>query len=1611
MTPLSPRQFSGPMLAALGMAAVYYVAGRLALLLAIPPGYATAVWPAAGLALAGTLLFGNRIWPGVLLGSFGVNVWTSFDATSAATILKSISLAAAIGAGAAWQANLGARLVRRWVGFPTPLTEPSDVIRFLLLGGPVSSLVSASWGVMCLWSSGILPAENILFNWFTWWVGDSIGAVLFAPLALIWLGRGPEVSRRRRLALTLPLGLTFGLVVSLFVYASSSEQHRLQLDFQRRTDALANQLAKNFKGYLDLLESIESFYASSPNVDQSAFRTFVTRLFPRHRGIQALQWVPRVPMEERAAVEAAAREEGFANFQFTERDAQDQIVRASARAEYFPVYYVEPLAGNELAPGFDLGSRTNRLETLIRARDTGLPAASGRVRLIQGRGRQSGVLVALPIYRNDLPHAAANERRQNLRGYIVGVFEINKMVRESLRDVDTAGIALQLLDRDAAQTEHMLYDGWLNGSTAVLEPADGFQRAVPLEIANRRWEIHFSPTREYLLARRSWQAWSVLAAGLLFTGLLGAFLLVVTGRSLAFERLLATRTADLLKANEDLQASERRTRLIIDTAHDAFIAIDSQGKITDWNPQSVSMFGWTRQEALGRSLRNTIIPPKYREPHERGLQHFLATGEGPVLNKQIEITALRRNGEEFPIELTIAPVKLGGEFFFGAFLRDISERKRMLQALRESETRFRTVLESLGEGLLVTDLNDAVLYMNARMAELTGYATEELAGKPAYEFLLPREQWPSMLQRNQQRSEGAAERYEIQIQHKNGSRFWADTIATPYRNADGQIIGTLSTTIDITARKLAEEALRESQVLYHSLVEVLPVSVWRKDTAGCFTFANRQFCEVMEKTPDQLLGKTVFDFYPSELAEKYTRDDRRVLQTGEAFQDVEAHQTASGKPGYNHVIKIPLRDKSGQIVGLQGIFSDVTERKQFEAELAKARDVALESARLKAEFLANMSHEIRTPMNGVVGMANLLLDTKLSPEQRDYAETIAKSADALLTVINDILDFSKIEAGKLTFETIDFDLRETIEDAVDLFAEPSRARRIELASLVYSDVPTEVRGDPGRLRQIITNLLSNAVKFTEKGEVILRATRETETETHVQIRVAVSDTGIGIPPETQARLFQSFTQADGSTTRRYGGTGLGLAISKQLADRMGGEIGVDSAPGQGSIFWFTARFEKQTAGAVRPRLVPANLTGLRVLVVDDHPVNRQVVQEQLRPSQVRCDGAASAGEALTLLRHAAELRQDYVLAMLDHCMPEMDGLALAKAIKSDPRIASVSLVLMTSSGDRPRADVLKEAGIADCLMKPVKQSTLLDTLMNVLAQSDPRSEDTAVALDPASAPAPPETVAHDSPRILLVEDNLVNQKVTVNQLRKLGYSAEVAANGVEALKAVQRTHYDIVLMDCQMPEMDGYEATRQIRARGGPQPFIVALTAHAMQGDRERCLEAGMNDYLAKPLQTEDLASAIERAKAALNLETKPIVPGATNMAPAGAETSTAPAGIAAAPAQTPRRDVLVDPNALRDLAAGPPELYNEVVALYLSDAERTLNALRRAAQSGDPETIQHLAHRLKGASLTCGVVALVGPLARLEQCGSNEELAEAGKWVKQAEEAFARVREFLSRL
>jgi two-component system sensor histidine kinase/response regulator len=1194
---------------------------------------------------------------------------------------------------------------------------------------------------------------------------------------------------------------------------------------------------------------------------------------------------------------------------------------------------------------------------------------------------------------------------------------------------------------------------------------------------------------------------------------------------------LARQNEELQRSQAELQASEQRARAMTSAALDAFVMMDAAGRIVFFNPAAERMFGYSEAEALTRDLHDLLAPSRFHAAFHAAFPHYVATGEGSALGQTLEVAGRRKDGTEFPVELSLAPVLIQGERKAVGTIRDLTVRRQTEAALRLRDA----ALQAAANVVVMTDRQGKILWTNAAFTRVTGYTAEEaLGGNPrvlksgAHDAGFYANLWATILA-------GHVWQGEIVNRHKDGHCFIEDTTITPVRGDDGEISHFIAVKQDITERKQAEEnyrmlfremlngfALHEvlcdeqgqpvdyrflavnpmferltglkasaligrtvreilpatepewiniygqvaltgeparfesysaevkkhfevtafrpaprqfacifsditarkqaeamatrERALLRTLVDHLPDAIYVKDAQGRKTLANRADVRNLGRTIEaEVLGRNDFEFFEPAVAANFYADDQAVIQSGQPIINREESFTdAQGQPRWLLTSKLPLRDADGQVIGLVGVGHDITERKksdllleqnaaalaetndQLEAAFERTNQLALQAelaSQAKSEFLANMSHEIRTPMNGVIGMTGLLLDTALTPEQREFAEIVRTSGEAMMTVINDILDFAKIEARKLDLETLDFDLRATLDAAADMLALRAQAKGLELTCLIEPEVPLLLQGDPGRLRQILVNLVGNAVKFTAHGEVAIRVALEAETDANVTLRFTVMDTGIGIPKERINALFAAFVQVDSSTTRQYGGTGLGLAISKQLAALMGGHMGVESVEGQGSTFWFTVVLTKQPPGSLPLPEALTALAGEKILVVDDHATNRLVVTRLLRNWGCRYEEAESAEVALGALRAAVRTGDPFRLALLDMAMPDMDGEALARCIQADPLLRPTKLVLLTSLAQPGTPARLAELGFVGGLSKPLHQNALRSLLARVLdlAPGTPRPSPVP-SNGPGGLDRAPLSRPRRAARILVAEDNPTNQTVALAVLRRLGHRADAVADGQEAITALQQIPYDLVLMDCQMPVLDGFEATRRIRQpRSGvrtPDLPIIAMTANAMQGDREKCLRAGMNDYLSKPVQAGALASVLELWLP--TLETSPAEP------PPVAPDSTPKPAQAQVPSFSPA-DLLERLSDDRDTA-------QSIVAGFLDDAPNRLRQLHADVEHSRATEAARQAHTIKGAAATVGADALSAVAGELEQAGLAGDLALLASLSPRLDAEFARL-------
>jgi PAS domain S-box-containing protein len=836
---------------------------------------------------------------------------------------------------------------------------------------------------------------------------------------------------------------------------------------------------------------------------------------------------------------------------------------------------------------------------------------------------------------------------------------------------------------------------------------------------------------------------------------------------------------------------------------------------------------------LERQLRRLGIPGSHTPPDATQWARFL---------ERVQQAYAQSDGDRYLLERALDQSSRE--------LMQVNDSLRASQlTLSDERDRFEAVIAALGDGLCVLDANRRCVMANLEARRILGWSEDELLGRPIFEKLLGHS-LDGLPLSARLRDEDA------RMRRKDGTWVPVAYSITPVPGREG-VSGLVLTFRDTTEAQATRTALERERRQLQQIIASAPLPMALFDREGRCLVRSARWQAEHEAGATDGVSRRLPAALPGE-PEVWEQRFSRVL-TGEVVSNAEERLVdPAGRAVHLRWALHPWRSADDSIGGAVVVTDRID-------ELVAARERAIEAGRLKSEFVANMSHEIRTPMNGVIGMTDLLARTPLDAEQREYTEIIKSSADSLLVLLDDILDFSKIEAGRLEICAEDFDPRTVVHEVVELLAQRALSKGVHISALVHHQVPQRMHGDPVRTRQVLTNLIGNAVKFTERGEVVVEVQLEAGPEGLPRVHYRVEDTGIGIAPEALGRLFQPFSQADGSTTRRFGGTGLGLVISRQLVSLMGGELAYEPRTGGGSVFHFSLPATPALESA--PGLLSSlSLSGKRVLVVDDHPTNRRILEIQTRQWGMRPDLTHDGERALPMLLAALEAGDPYELVLLDMGLPGRDGLAIARDIRAETSLAGTRLVLLSSMLQRQQADEVRAAGFDGFLVKPIRESRLLECLQAVSGREEPDVED---------SPANPVLVTEESlsdsnfrrrARILLAEDNAINRRVAVRMLEKMGYRVDVAEDGQQAVDACRRGIYDLVLMDCQMPVLDGFQATARLREleRAGARPCtIVAMTAHAMPGDRERCLAAGMDDYVTKPIKMDELARVLGRWRAA----------------------------------------------------------------------------------------------------------------------------------------------------
>ena len=996
--------------------------------------------------------------------------------------------------------------------------------------------------------------------------------------------------------------------------------------------------------------------------------------------------------------------------------------------------------------------------------------------------------------------------------------------------------------------------------------------------------------------------------------------------------------------------------------------------------------------------------------------------------KTVEVSALR--GAE------VAPVS-------GGTAMDERSREDLLGGTHQTVEFLEALLEASGDGIVITDATRNIVVASRAFCSIFGRQCRDVRGTSILVWLeqlnadAP-QRWAQVEQGV--RLGDTCRDVEFRMRTRGGGlrhlRVNGSCVGRGRSEGNGAIVTTWR---DVTNDELAARELARSRALLLGILQGSEDGIRVIDRDGNVIMQNA----AMGRLAGGAESESGCTKCHAQLRGGPCHTDRctlRRVMSGEPWVQFEmTRETPGGRRALLEIVATPLLIE-GEVSGIIERVHDMTDRKRSEGELRRAKEQAEEANRelevaieranqmavraeianvAKSEFLANMSHEIRTPMNGVIGMSGLLLDTDLTPEQREYIEAIRNSGEALLTIINDILDFSKIEAGKLGLETLDFDLRSTLEETIDLLAVRAQEKGVELVCLIEPEVPVLLRGDPGRLRQIVTNLVGNAIKFTAEGEVAITVRLEREDDKRATVRFGVVDTGIGIPRERMDDLFEPFVQLDASTTRKFGGTGLGLTICRQLAEAMGGQIGAESEEGQGSTFWFTVALGKQAAGKDAAEEWEEELEGVRVLVVADNATNRRLLGLHLESWGCRHDEARDGVVALEKLRAAVGEGAPFHITIVDKVMPGVDGVALGEEIKGDPALRETLLVMMTSLAERVETTRLERIGFSGFLSKPVKRSQLHGCLLKV--RSEKESPSARRERDPAAQQVVARMVRRTA-RILVAEDNVINQKVALAMLEKLGCRVDAVANGLEAVRALESVPYDLVLMDCQMPGMNGYEATRKIRDPGSAvldhRIPVIAMTAGVLESDRKQCMEAGMDDYVTKPVKPQRLVEVVDRWVA--GPEASRADGALAAAAPSkgsgrdGGVMSTAPEGESqtdgVVAARAPSEEGVLNRAELLDRLMNDEDLVEEIIDAFLEDTPQRIATLKEALGRRDASLVRREAHTLKGAAGNVSALALRELAVEAEKAGAAAELDKVASLIAKIEEQFEILKKTVAR-
>ena len=1254
--------------------------------------------------------------------------------------------------------------------------------------------------------------------------------------------------------LVLAMGVTLAFVAwwQLRRQVERNDQAR----FDRLSERVTSAIQTQFLAIAQTVRSAKASFASQPKVSQEEWRSYYRTIRPfLSPGVVGLGYVARLPRAGLPELELQMHQQGLPAYR----------VEPGGRGEWaYVVTHIEPLPENAAVLGRDLTTDPTRRDAAEQAMRVGSMMLTPRINLAWGGERTAPEFLLLsPVFANDAPVTTPAEREAALRGWVLAVLRADLLLGTVL-DLTERQIDCEVFDGDNPTSESLVFDADQHLHVDAHQPVTvenyrgrSFHTVLPLVFYGHTWNLWLSTRPEFDRESEYRLPWVRLAGGLLIAFLATGFTWALNGAWRRAALLARQMTADLRRS----EAEASRLALVASHTINGVVVTDVAGNVEWINAGFTRISGYTLDEVHGKKPGHVLQGPDTDRTVVAQMHERLAAQQG----FKVELLNYHKSGRPYWFEIEVQPLRgPAGQLtgFMGLEIDITARRQAQLDlAAKEAEARkLALVARHTNNAVILADVDWRIIWINDGFTRLYGYTLDDVRGRRPGDFLsAAATDQTTMAAMAQASGAGLPFHGEVLNRTQDFREVWVALEIQPLRNAQGAVEGFMALQLDVTERKRFAQQLALQEEHFRLIFSGMPIGInWRYvDEHGHATrLVNEAHLALCGLTAEevQVPGALARVTHPDDLPAQEALYAQLTAGEIDRFSMEKRYVHRDGSVVWVAYTILRKNHPRGAFEELSAVV-DITERKRTTEELHEAKDVAEKATAAKSAFLAMMSHEIRTPMNGVVGMTSLLLDTPLTPLQHDYVETIRLSGDSLLTIINDILDFSKIESGRLELEHEPFSLREVVEGVLDLLAAKAAEKQLDLLYEIAGDVPEIVRGDSTRLRQILTNLLGNALKFTLQGEVVINIRRvgpAPSTTGFCTLQFAVRDTGIGIPPEAMGRLFQSFSQVDSSTTRRFGGTGLGLAIAKRLAELMGGRMWVESKTGEGSTFSFTIAAEVAPGKLPpHPAAPPGRLAGCRLLIVDDNATSRRILAALATQWGAIAHPAATGVEALAWLRTG----QTFDLAIVDMQMPGMSGVTLAREIRQLGPAGSLPLVLLSSLGHTPRDE---RDQFAAYLTKPAKPAQLYAALAGIFA---PGAVDNSSAV-PVATTVPDVAETH-SERILLAEDNAVNQKVALLMLQRLGYRADVVTNGLKVLDALQRQPYDIILMDVQMPELSGIETTRKLRERTAglaKRPWIIALTASAMREDREQCLAAGMDDYLSKPLQPEELKNVLARA-------------------------------------------------------------------------------------------------------------------------------------------------------